>query len=133
MGFKFPNFKNRKTCLANLVNRLQQNSTDCNWIQHKNIPSEFLVKSIWIFVLHPFWIVLELSTQTIKLKSTMEKSANQQVKYIQEPIKNWFSSSILSQFSVKEKGLNDKGSQRPNLNKLYVTNFDINAVSPCSF
>lgn len=63
----------------------------------------------------------------------MEKSQNSQVKYAQEPSKTWFSSSILSQFVAKDKNLDDKGNQRTNLNKLYVTNFDINAVSPTSW
>lgn len=64
----------------------------------------------------------------------MEKSDNNQMKYVQEPIKNWFSTSILSQFVAKDKnGLNDNRNQRTNLNKLYVTNFDINAVSPNSW
>jgi len=62
----------------------------------------------------------------------MEKSQSQ-MKYIQEPIKNWFSTSILSQFVAKDKNLNDKGNQRQNFNKMYVTNFDINAVSPTSW
>lgn len=64
----------------------------------------------------------------------MEKSQNSQVKYAQETNKTWFSSSILSQFVTKDKNIDDgKGNQRTNLNKLYVTNFDINAVSPTSW
>jgi len=65
----------------------------------------------------------------------MDKSQNIQVKYGQEPSKNWFSTSILSQFVAKDKNsLNDSSrNQRTNLNKLYVTNFDINAVSPSSW
>ena len=62
----------------------------------------------------------------------MDKSANSQVKYAQEPIKNWFTLSILSQFTNKDK--NEKTNQRQNLNKgMYVTNFDINVVSPTSW
>lgn len=64
----------------------------------------------------------------------MEKSQNSQVKYAQEANKTWFSSSILSQFVTKDKNIDEgKGNQRTNLNKLYVTNFDINAVSPTSW
>jgi len=69
----------------------------------------------------------------------MEKSNNTQMKFVQEPSKNnWFSSSILSQFvnaSGKDKNSlnNDNRSQRSNLNKMYMSNFDINAVSPTSW